>query len=160
MAGFIDVLLRGLALSGQAVAIGGVLFALCVLRPAVRTRRALLPLYARSWRLIALGAGAAAVAQALSLAIQIHQLRDEGGWPVREILGTGYFEASLIRVGACLGLIVAASALRGDVGRRAWWTLVGLSTVLGIGSALTSHAASRVDHRGILLALDGLHQVD
>ena len=33
MAGFIDVLLRGLALTGQAVAIGGDVFALVVLRP-------------------------------------------------------------------------------------------------------------------------------
>jgi hypothetical protein len=35
VAGFVDVLLRGLALCGQAVAIGGVLFALLLLRPAL-----------------------------------------------------------------------------------------------------------------------------
>ncbi len=159
MAGFLDVLLRGLALCGQALAIGGVLFGLIVLRPAIAMRPALLPLLGRSRRLIALGAGVAAVAQALSLAIQIGQLTDEGGWPLRDILTTGYFEASLIRVGACLGLIVVAIALGSDAGRRGWWTLIGLSIVLGIGSALTSHAASRVGHRGLLLALDGLHQV-
>ena len=40
MAGFLDVLLRGLALCGQALVIGGVLFALIVLRPAARERPA------------------------------------------------------------------------------------------------------------------------
>ena len=37
MAGFIDVLLRGMALCGQAAAIGGVLFALLVVKPAAGT---------------------------------------------------------------------------------------------------------------------------
>jgi len=36
VAGFVDVLLRGLALCGQAIAIGGVVFAALLLRPAVR----------------------------------------------------------------------------------------------------------------------------
>ena len=31
--------------------------------------------------------------------------------------------------------------------------------MLAVGSALTSHAAGRVEHRGLLLTLDGLHQV-
>src|SRR5262245_16382559 len=109
MAGFAAVLLRGLALSGQAVAIGGVLFAIVVLRPATRARPALVPLLGRSRRLIAVGAGVAAVAQALSLTTQLSQLADERGWPFWQILSTGYFEASLIRIGACLGLIIACA---------------------------------------------------
>ena len=31
--------------------------------------------------------------------------------------------------------------------------------MLAVGSALTSHAAGRVEHRELLLTLDGLHQV-
>lgn len=158
MAAFVDVLLRGLALSGQAVAIGGVLFVLVVLRPAAAARPALLPLLARSRRLIAIGAAVAAVAQALSLTAQLTQLADERGWPLREILSTSYFEASLVRIGACLGLIVACQALGRGAGRRGWMALLALCVVLGVGSAMTSHAASRVNHRGLLLALDGLHQ--
>jgi putative copper resistance protein D len=38
-------------------------------------------------------------------------------------------------------------------------TLVALVAVLGAASALTSHAAGRVGHRGLLLALDGVHQI-
>ena len=159
MAGFIDVLLRGLALCGQAMAIGGVLFALIVLRPAVRERPGLAPLLRRSRLLIALGAAAAAVAQTLSLTTQVHQLADERGWPLREILTTAYFEASLVRIAACLGLIIVCWLGRRDGGRGGWWALLALSAVLAVGSALTSHAAGRVSHRGLLLGLDGLHQV-
>ena len=159
MAGFIDVLLRGLALCGQAVAIGGVIFALVVMRPAARERPALWPLLRRSRTLVALGAAAAAVAQALSLATQVHQLADERGWPLHEIARTSYFEASLVRIAACLGLIAAAWAMRRLDPRRGWTGMLALCAVLAVGSALTSHAAARVEDRGLLLLLDGLHQV-
>ena len=55
MAGFVDVLLRGLALCGQAAAIGGVLFALIVLRPALLRRPELSPLLGRLLILVAAG---------------------------------------------------------------------------------------------------------
>ena len=159
MAGFLDVLLRGLALCGQALVIGGVLFALIVLRPAARERPGLWHLLRRSRLLIALGAAGAATAQALSLTTQVSQLADERGWPLGEILSTSYFEASLVRIAACLGVIIVAWAFRRDDGHRGWGPLLALATVLAVGSALTSHAAGRVEHRGLLLTLDGLHQV-
>jgi drug/metabolite transporter (DMT)-like permease len=114
MAGFLDVLLRGLALCGQALVIGGVLFALIVLRPAARERPGLWHLLRRSRLLIAIGAAGAATAQALSLTTQVSQLADERGWPLREILSTSYFEASLVRIAACLGVIIVAWAFRRD----------------------------------------------
>ena len=126
MAGFLDVLLRGLALCGQALVIGGVLFALIVLRPAARERPGLWHLLRRSRLLIALGAAGAATAQALSLTTQVSQLADERGWPLREILSTSYFEASLVRIAACLGVIIvagrsAATTGAGDGGRSWRW---------------------------------------
>ena len=159
MAGFLDVLLRGLALCGQALVIGGVLFALIVLRPAAQERPGLWHLLRRSRLLIAIGAAGAATAQALSLTTQVSQLADERGWPLREILSTSYFEASLVRIAACLGVIIVAWAFRRDDGHRGWGSLLALVAVLAVGSALTSHAAGRVEHRGLLLTLDGLHQV-
>jgi putative copper resistance protein D len=159
VAGFLDVLLRGLALCGQALAIGGVLFAFVVLRPAVRRQPSLAGLLGRSRLLAAIGAAGAAVAQELSLWTQVHQLADERGWPIREILTTAYFEASLVRIAAGLGLVAVCLVLRDRDTRGGWAALFALSAVLAVGSALTSHAAGRVDHRELLLALDGLHQV-
>ena len=159
MAGFVDVLLRGLALCGQAMVIGGVVFALIVLRPSVRARPALRPLLGRSRLLIALGAAGLAAGQTLSLVTQLSLLADAHGWPVRLALATSYFEASLLRIAACLGIIATCWALRRGERRGGWTILLVLSGVLAAGSALTSHAASRVDHRGLLFALDGVHQL-
>ncbi len=159
MAGFLDVLFRGLALCGQAIAIGGVFFAITVLRPAARQRPALEPLLGRALLLIALGAGAVAVGQALSLGTQLGVLADERGWPLRDVLATSYFEASVLRMAACAGLIIGSSLLRRRATESGWAALLALALALGAGSALTSHAASRVEHRGILLVLDGIHQI-
>jgi putative copper resistance protein D len=159
VAGFIDVLLRGLALACQAMAIGGVLFALVVLRPAAARGPALQPLLGRSRLLIALGAAGLGAGQMLSLVAQLSRLADEHGWPVRLALATGYFEASLLRIAACLGLIASCRALGRGERRSGWTALLVLSGALAAGSALTSHAASRLDHRGLLFVLDGLHQL-
>jgi len=157
--GFLDVVFRGLALCGQAMAIGGVFFALLVLRPAIARQPALRPLVGRTLLLVALGAGVVASGQSLSLAAQLSALADERGWPLREVVATRYFGASLLRIAACAGLVAGSLWLRRRDARRGWALLLALSLTLGAGSALTSHAASRVDHRAALLALDGLHQV-
>ena len=112
MAGFVDVLLRGLALCGQAVAIGGVVWALFVLRPAVRERPALAPLVGRSLVLTAAGAVVVAVGQLLSLAVQLGQLGGDAGCPMREFLATTYFLAAAVRTVACAGLVAGCVVVR------------------------------------------------
>ena len=64
MAAFLDVLLRGLALSGQAIAIGGVLFALLVRRDhgGDDARR-------RMWTIVAVGAAGVAGAVAAAAGV-------------------------------------------------------------------------------------------
>jgi putative copper resistance protein D len=159
MAGFLDVLFRGLALCGQAIAIGGVFFALLVLRPAARQRPALVPRVGRCLLLVIAGAALVAAAQALSLGAQIGALADDRGVPWRAIAATSYFEASLARIATCAGLIAVAWRLRRRDGRGGWLALLALAVALAAASALTSHAAGRVADREILLALDGLHQI-
>ncbi len=159
MAGFLDVLLRGLALGGQAAAIGGVVFALLVLRPVTRERAESLPLLRRILLLTAVGAGAVAAAQLLALGIQLALLADDRGWPLREALATLYVRASLVRILACAGLMAGALAL-GRRPRQAiwWWGLLGLAGLLAASGAWMSHAAARLEHRHTLLVLDALHQ--
>lgn len=158
MAGFVDVLLRGAALCGQAAAVGGVVWILLLVRPAVRARPALVPLLGRSLVVLALGAAVAAAAQLASLAIQLGQLGGDGGWPVREILATTFFRAAGARILACLGLIGVAVAARRGV-ERAWPALVGGALVLVASATWLSHAAARPGPRALLLALDAVHQL-
>jgi len=156
--GFVDVLLRGLALCGQAIAVGGVIFGWALLRPAVVRRPALGALLGRSRVATAAGAVVVACAQALSLGVQLVALGGDGGWPLREILATTYFRAAVVRILACALLLVGGAALRRRAG--AGW-LLQLVAVAGLvlAAAWTSHAAARVGPRALLLALDALHQL-
>jgi len=161
VAGFVDVLLRGLALCGQAVAIGGVLFALLVLRPALADGGAARARLVRSLWLTALGAAVVAGAQMLSLGVQLSVLGDvTGGWPIAEVARTSFFRAGAVRILACAGLVVGCATLVKRPEPRLWWiALAALTVLLGVGSAWTSHAAGRLGPRAVLLVLDALHQL-
>jgi copper resistance protein D len=161
VAGFVDVLLRGLALCGQAIAIGGVCFAALLLRPALREDASARRRLAKSLALTAAGAVVVAGAQTLSQGVQLSVLSDaHAGWPLAEIAGTSYFRASLARILACAGLVVGCVVLTRGPNRSRWWiTLGALAVVLGVVSAWTSHAAGRLGPRALLLMLDALHQL-
>ena len=160
MAGFVDVLLRGVALCGQAMAIGGVLFALLVLRPAVRACPALASPLGRSLAASAAGAAVLGGAQLLALAVQLGALVGGGGWPVRELVASTYVRAAAARVLACVGLVVGCLRVRRAAGTGLGWVaLLGWALALAMSTAWTSHAAARLGPRGLLLTLDGLHQV-
>src|SRR5262249_23078220 len=152
------ILLRGLALCGQSMAMGGVFFAVLVLRPTLPDERQGRGLTRTRW-LIAMGAAIVIAAQALSLLVQLGALVDDSGWPLGAIAATGYFRASLLKV--VLGLLMSGVALALGRGRpRAGWTiLVALTALLALATAWTSHAAARLDHRAALFALDALHQM-
>lgn len=160
MAGFVDILLRGLALCGQAIAVGGVVFGLWLLRPALAERPALGALLGRSLATTAAGAAIVAVAQALALGVQLATLAGDTGWPGREILAATYFRAAIARILACGLLLGGCAAVRRRAG-AGWGWLVQLAAVaaLGVCAAWTSHAAGRLGPRAFLLTLDALHQL-
>ncbi|HEY7038059.1 MAG TPA: CopD family protein [Methylomirabilota bacterium] len=161
MAGFLDVLLRGLILAAQAVAVGGVCFSLLVLRP-LGSRPVSDPVArARSLRLIALGAIVLAIGQTLALAAELYVLLLDAVWPLLAALETLYVQVSLVRVLAALALAVCAFRLRRDPAERRgpWITLTLLAATLVAAAPWTSHAAARLESRGPLLVLDAAHQV-
>ncbi|HYB42707.1 MAG TPA: CopD family protein, partial [Candidatus Methylomirabilis sp.] len=86
-------------------------------------------------------------------------LVDEMGWPLREILATAYFRASVVKAIVCLAMIAAALAVRSRPRPGRWAFLMAASLLLAISAALTSHAMARIEHRSSLLWLDALHQL-
>jgi putative copper resistance protein D len=166
VAAFVDVLLRGLALCAQATAVGGVVFALWVLRGGRRQDPALEGLRRRALGLLALGGLALAGTQALLLVLHVSALADDGPWPLREVATTGYFRACVIRLLAGGALAVTALALRRPGAARpcvpsapAVWAMVALSLVVVGASGWMSHAAGRLEQRDTLVALDAIHQI-
>ena len=147
MAGFVDVLLRGLALCGQSIAVGGVCFALLLLRAASSEDAAASRRLVGSLMLTAAGAIVVAGAQALSQTVQLSVLGDaRTGWPFAEVAATSYFRASLARIVACAGIVAGCVALAKRPERTGWWAaLVAFTFLLGTASAWTSHAAGRLE---------------
>jgi putative copper resistance protein D len=162
--GFLDVLLRGLILSAQAASVGGVCFVLLALR-ASATRPGLdPPALPRSLTLIAVGAATLALGQALALGIELFVLLHDAVWPLRAALGTLYVQVSAVRVVAGAALAICALELRrhGDSdGLRPGLlrAAVLLAATLAVVAPWTSHAAARLESRGVLLLLDGAHQL-
>jgi putative copper resistance protein D len=157
--GFLDVLLRGLALGGQAIVLGGALFAVLVLRPATREDPAWAGRERRTLLLIATGAALVILAQAMSVALQLGTLMRELDSPVRTALATSYVRASVAKILICVLVTVGVLALRRRAPRPGLSLVVGLSVLLAAGAAWTSHAAARLEHRTPLLVLDALHQL-
>jgi len=164
VAGFLDVLLRGLILVAQATAVGGVAFVLIALR-ASATRPGLdPPVLPRSLALIAAGAAVLAAGQAFALAIELFVLLHDAAWPLRAALGTLYVQVSLLRVVAGAALAICAVGLRrrgpaDGLPSRLLPPAILLAATLAVAAPWTSHAAARLESRGILIVLDGAHQL-
>lgn len=159
MAGFLDVVLRGLVLCGQAVAVGGVWFLLAVLRAGPRDPGLDPPVVPRSLRLVALGAATVALGQAIAVGVDLFVFLHDAVWPVRAVLETLYVQVSVVRSVAAAGLAVLALrwVRRGGIVPAAGLSL--LAAVLALIAPWTSHAAARLESRAVLLVLDGVHQL-
>jgi putative copper resistance protein D len=159
MAGFIDVILRGLALVCASLVLGGVAWTRLVLRAEPHAK----PDGAASLalRVVALAAAGVAATQMALMVVALTALAEtHGTWPIGR-----YFETAFARVALLRGALgVGIAALAWTLGRRPagpvmWRSLVVGATALVAASAVLSHAVARVDSRGLLLVLDAVHQV-
>jgi copper resistance protein D len=153
MAAFADVVLRGLTLSGQAIAVGGVLFALLILRASSPASR-------RVWTLVACGAATVAVTQALSLGVLGAALGGDPSRLIPHLVATAFVKASLAKTVAALVLVVAALRARRRAPTPAWWGLLLVASLtVVLSAAATSHGVARLQHRAFLTGLDAVHQL-
>ena len=159
MAGFLDVLLRGLILVCGSLALGGVAWIRLVLRaePHVKpdgdTRRAL--------HVVAGAAGVGAAAQAAVGLVALRTLAEGiDGWPMGAFGGTTFAQVTIVRIALGVGIGALALGLaRRPGGRAAWLALSACAVGLVAASALLSHAVARVEDRVLLVVLDGAHQL-
>src|SRR5262245_50018499 len=106
LAGFIDVLLRGLGLIALSAAIGGAAFALAVLRPLPARDPVIELALARALGLIAAGAWVLAASRAAILLV-LHPWAladDDGRWPVAAFLTTDFGRAGVAGVALAVAL--------------------------------------------------------
>ena len=159
MNGFVDVVLRGLALVCASFAVGGVAWLCFVLRAAPNV--APTPAVRLALRLVALAAAGLAATQVALMLVALGALAPtHGGWPVELYFHTSFARIAVLRT--VLGVAVAAIALllaHGPASRLSWHALTVCAVALVAASAVLSHAVARLESRGLLLGLDAVHQV-
>jgi putative copper resistance protein D len=159
MAGFVDVLLRGLILVLSSIALGGAVWLRYVLRaePHVKPDG---PGVLALTTISAAAVGTAAAQAAVVLVSFGAVATAHGGAPASDFFTTTFALTATARVVWALGLALLASRMvAGSAGRAAWLALALGAAGLVASSAVLSHAVARVEYRVPLLLLDAAHQL-
>lgn len=145
----LSLLLRALSFSLEAMAFGGLLFLIFAARPA----RLDPPAQRHLRRMTAFFALALAVTQAVLLATTSAELMGSAGLRLSDVIREPYFLAGSCFVVAALALLLLL--------RFTAQTLLPSAALLAAlaASVALSHAASRMDHRAVLLVLTAAHHL-
>jgi putative copper resistance protein D len=145
----LSLLLRALSFALEALAFGGVFFLLFAARPANLDSESQARL-----RCVAAGfALALAVTQIALIAATSAVLIGSSGMGLRDVISAAYFIAGTIFVAASLTLSVLLRV-------TSKLTLAALSGLIALAASVSlSHAASRMDHRLLLLVLTAGHHL-
>lgn len=150
---YLSVVARGISLSLQTLLVGGVSFAMLILRPALRDLPAEFEnVDRRIRRVLFWSAIALAAVQGFYAGTNSSLLMSTTGLRFVEVIGAQFFLASVI--------VVIASVSLAWIARYEKPMLSAVPFVLAIlaGSVLTGHAWSRMEHRMILSVFDLLHE--
>lgn len=144
------VVLRAATLAFQSLMIGGVVFCALLLVPGAATRN----FRGKALRLMRIAANGLAAAQLCFVATESVMLTRTSELHFADLLSANYFLAGLLTVAACAVFLATISAVKIDSSLRLFF----LAPLL-FASVWTSHSASRLDDRALLMLLTGLHQL-
>ena len=150
--GYLSIVLHGLVIVAQSMAVGGVLYLLALARPFAAGLPDGAGLVRRTAGIAAWSAVALAAGEAVTVVMQVAVLTATLELPVSGVVGASFAVAGLVKMAAALGLAVLL--WRGRAGAVA---LLGLCAVVIAAATATTHAAARLDDEGILLAASALH---
>jgi putative copper resistance protein D len=159
MAGFVDVLLRGLILVLSSIALGGAVWLRLILRSEPHVK----PDGPTALALTTIAAAAVGTAAAQTTVVLVSfgaVAAAHGGAPATDFFVTTFALTATARVVWALGLALLAGRMAAGLATRAAWTALTIGAVgLVASSAVLSHAVARVESRALLLALDAAHQL-
>ena len=146
--GFLSVLLRGLQLAFEALAVGGVIFLSAIARTAVDeslsrflTRRVV-------WAAVLLAA-----TQICVVTVNSAILVGSTNMGLGELIGAGFWISGMLVVA---GAVALATLVRTTLGRIA---CPPACVLILAGSMMASHSVARLEHRGVLVALTLAHHL-
>ena len=137
--GFLDVVLRFIALFAQALEIGGIAFILLVVLPF----RAEIGVEAdeilrRCRRLLCWGAGAAALCALANIVINVLLLYGSADVPISEGLMANFAIAEMVRIAASVGVLILALDRTVGKGTRAGLVLLGFVLLAAAAASSTT----------------------
>jgi putative copper resistance protein D len=151
---FFAVGLRAGTLVFQSVLLGGVVFLLWVARASAEaSQQSIDRVQTSSWRLLGIGAIGLAIMQLLYLYVNSAVLSATAGIGIDGIIGANFFISGSIVLTAALLTAIAAR------GKRHGWALPVLAVVIMGASVMTTHAASRLEGRPLLILLSSMHEL-
>ena len=155
--GYLSIILHGLTILAQSMALGGVLFLALLARPLAGQLGIVGPLLLRDTvRIVLWSALGLIVCEGSMIALQVAVLVGTIDLPVTNALGAEFAIAGMIKMGCAAVLIVA---LWGRGGRAPTALLLAACLIELAAATLTTHAAARLEDRGPLLLVEGLHQL-
>ncbi len=155
--GYLSIILHGLTILAQSMAIGGVLFIAFLARPfAGRLGAPGAALLRGAARLTGWAAIGMVAAEAGTVALETAALIGTVELPIGNILGAEFAVAGMVKTVAA-ALIALLLFARG--GRAPLAPLLALCAIALAAATATTHAAARLDDRAVLLVVEGLHQL-
>ena len=151
--GYLSIIVHGLTILAQSMALGVVLFLVLLARPLLRLVGTGVP--RRTARLAAWSAVALAVTETLTVALQAAVLMGSLDIGILVTLTADSAMAGMLKIAAS-GVLAWLLFRRGH--EAPGTVLLGLCGVVLVAATLTTHAAARLDNRVPLLAAAFLHQ--
>ncbi len=149
--GYLGILLHGLVIVSQSVALGGAVFLVFLARPYGGV---LGPALLRRLTLLAAWSAVALIGvEIVNVGLQVAVLVNTVDLPVGNVLRANFALAGMLKTCAALGLAV----LLWREARGAWLLLAGACELAA--ATLTTHAAARLSDNALLLGVEFLHQL-
>jgi copper resistance protein D len=155
--GYLSIIIHGLTIVAQSMALGGVLFIVLLirpLRPALGSEGGAIErgcVRITAWSTVAL-----IVCEAATVALQAAVLVGTIDLGLMDVLGADFAIAGMVKIAAA-ALIALLLFTRGTQSRTL--PLLALIVIELAAATLTTHAAARLDNRLPLLLVEGLHQL-
>lgn len=148
---YLGIILHGLAIVTQSMALGGMLFLVLAARPFRATLGE--DLIRRTARIAAVSAVCLVLVEFINMTLQGWMLMDTVGLSAGAVLGADFAMAGLLKSAAAAALALLLSRQAGAA------QLLLAGTVELAAATLTTHARARLDHNALLLGVEFLHQL-
>jgi putative copper resistance protein D len=153
--GYLSIIVHGLTILSQSMALGGALFLVLLARP-LASRLGRSQIAAGTARIAGYAALALLLSEAATVALQGAVLMDTVDLDLAQVLTAEFAIAGLVKIAAAASMALVLLSLRE---RTPPLPLLALTVIELAAATLTTHAAARLDNRGWLMAVEGLHQL-